>query len=310
MAKELMGNVGADPGGEEDEGFIQVPPEDTPGDEKGSGEENLIPLVVDGTEQRVTLEKAKELAQKGVAAEKRFQEAAQMRKEAERGVRVTELLKKVTEEHDLDSFRELCKESGLNEEQTEQAIAVGWQEEGEEVDTGPEPDDTKGVLAELKKSIEASQRRKLKYDDLDTDLKRAFEDMESGRISKIVQNSLDKHPKIGYYMRTLDDKGQKAIRDMIHDGIQGRLDEVGGDFGDGSQVLPQVLSKVSERLEALGSPERTTPPTGLGPSPGVGTSGSLPEKAPEHVSSSEAGFEQHILEMIVHNARKAESGKL
>lgn len=79
-------------------------------------DENLITIKVNGEEQQLTLEKVVELAQKGVGAEKRFEEAALLRKQADsflgenrEKLKAYELLQRVRS-GDPDAQRLLAKE--------------------------------------------------------------------------------------------------------------------------------------------------------------------------------------------------------
>jgi hypothetical protein len=101
---------------------------------------------------------------------------------------------------------------------------------------------------------------------------------------------------------------------MIADGIKGRLKDSNSDFGGGAtglkDAVAEVLPKVKEVIKHVGRPDRSTPQLGLGHSPG-GTGGDSvhPPKKPEHVSSTEPGFEKSITDLINYHQRNAEGTK-
>jgi hypothetical protein len=147
------------------------------------------------------------------------------------------------------------------------------------------------------------------FSDLSDDLQTVIGDAEQIRVDKIIQNTLDSDEVLAYYMTVYDTKGQKAIRDMIDEKVRGRLDASDGKFGDGTRILREVVPEVRERLEALGTPNRSTPQMGLGPAPGSQSGADLhPRKQPDHVPSTEAGFEEHIADTLAHNLFKAQQG--
>jgi hypothetical protein len=95
---------------------------------------------------------------------------------------------------------------------------------------------------------------------------------------------------------------------MIDEKVRGRLDASDGKFGDGAQILREVIPEVRGTLEALGTSSRSTPPMGLGPAPGSHEASIYPTKPPDHVSSTDAGFDEHITETLQHNVFKANQG--
>ena len=162
--------------------------------------------------------------------------------------------------------------------------------------------------AELIKTKALLTGRRTGFPDLDETLQTVVVDVEQRRVDKIIQNALDSDEVLAYYMKSYDDKGQQAIRDMIDEKVRGRLDASDGSFGDGTRILQEIVPEVKKTLEAIGTPNRLTPQMGFGPSPGGQGANIYPTKQPDHVSSTEAGFEEHIAETLQHNLFKATQG--
>jgi hypothetical protein len=261
-------------------------------------------------------------AQKGLAADSTFQAAAEKSKEAAKALQFQEDMQLVAESGDSDAFRRAGAALGIPGDKVEDSIRLIDEQYGEEeVNTGDEnqafnQDDARrgsgrsadqwaNELAQIKASIENKQ---VGFEDISPDLQTALVHVEQERISKIVQKSLDTDEVLRYYMMNYEEKGQEAIRSMIDDKIRGRLDAADGQFGDGKQIMQEIIPEVRTLLQAIGTPERSTPQLGLGPAPGSQGSAIYPTKPPDHVSSTEPGFEEHIVEALAHNIHKASTG--
>ncbi len=101
-------------------------------------------------------------------------------------------------------------------------------------------------------------------------------------------------------------EGKKAIRRFVDEKIGGRLDQYGGDFGDGTRILAEVLPEVREHLQALGTPGKRTN-AGLGHAPGGGDTEIYPKQKPDHVPSTDGDrFDQNVLETIAYHQAQGE----
>ena len=309
-------------------------------------EQQLTELVVDGQTQAVNHAKLKELAQKGVSADARYQEAAAKSREADEAIKFKADFDLLAETGDVSAFRRAGAAAGLTGEEVEEAARLVYEQMGEgNLQQGqPSPDNdnfdenslyaapqgTRGgnvepsagggpvtlaqQIAILTATVAKMQGhmtgKKTGFGDLSDDLQTVVGDAEQIRVNKIIQNVLDSDDVLAYHMSSYDSKGQQAIREMIGEKIEGRLDAHNGKFGDGTRILNEVIPEVKKTLEALGTPNRSTPQMGLGPAPG-GQSGAdiYPRRQPDHVPSTEAGFEEHIAETLRHNEFKANQGK-
>ena len=284
-------------------------------------------IIVDGQKQVVTHDQLVTLAQKGVASDNRFQEASSKSKEADAAINFKADMDLLAETGDISAFRRAGAAMGLSGDEVEEAARVvyesneepspgseGFDENSLYTNNGPPPGQATGVgqqIAALTAMVQKLQGqasgKQTGFGDLSEDLQTVIGDAEQIRVDKIIQNVLDSDDVLSYYMGSYDKKGQSAIRSMIDDKVRGRLDASDGKFGDGTRIMREIVPEVREHLEALGTPNRSTPQMGLGPAPG-GQSGAdiYPRKQPDHIPSTEAGFEEHIGETLAHNLFKAQ----
>lgn len=260
-------------------------------------DDQVVTLKVDKEVKEMTLGQLKAQVQKGLSADKRFQEASDLRKEAEEALIIRSDVATMLQggEDAVGAFERVASKMGISKEEIEEVkgtLTVGEQTPG----AGAKP---AGQEEEVPVGIQ----------DLAPELQRAFLDAEQGRVEKIIQKSLDKDEDMCYYMKRYDADGQKAVRAMVDREITRRLAQSDGDFGDGARILSQVLPDVKDILKKVGSPERETPPRGgLGPAPGGG-SGVHPAEAPKHVASTDPGFEQNITDLMHHRFEQGENAK-
>ena len=290
----------------------------------------LVRLVTDGREEFITQDELVRRAQKGGSADSKFQAAAAQSKEADDAIRLKADLELLAETGDVSAFRRAGAAMGLSGDEVEEAARIVY-EQMDENTTSPgqdnfdentlyEPKTPQGgqqmniasrmamLEAELMKTKAMLATGKTGYGDLDESLQTVVVDVEQRRVERIIQNALDSDEVLAYYMKGYDAKGQQAIRDMIDEKVRGRLDASDGSFGDGTRILREVVPEVKKTLEAIGTPTRLTPQMGFGPSPGGQEANIYPTKEPDHVSSTEAGFEEHIAQMLQHNIFKAGEG--
>lgn len=300
-------------------------------------EQQLTKIVVDGQEQTVNHTRLVELAQKGVSADARYQEAASKSREADDAIKFKADFELLGETGDVGAFRRACAGAGLSDIETEEAARLVYEQMGEgdppnQASPGDESFDENTLyqpqgesgktstpmtmsrqLAAITAAVTKLQGqvtgKQTGFGDLSEELQTFVQDGEQNRVNKIIQKVLDSDEALAYHMSSYDSKGQQAIRDMIDEKVRGRLDASDGKFGDGTRILNEVMPEVKRTLEALGTPNRSTPQMGLGPAPGgQGGADIYPTKQPDHVPSTEPGFEEHIGDTIAFNAFKGKQG--
>jgi hypothetical protein len=300
------------PGAEDDSSTIQIPGDQVHPDLAKSphpAQDQTYQVQVNGRQETWTLDKLIAEAQQGAAGREKFQEAAQIRKEASKALGVEEDLKSVFEDGDIDAFRRLGAHYGVPGDEVERIAKKTFGLEGDEDD-----EDVDVVERYYKEVTDNEQTRSrpdgpVDYSRLSPDVQRVLREAEQVRIDKIVQNALDNDEVIAYNMEAHDPAGREAIRAYVNEKIRGRLDEFGGDFGDGTRILANILPEVRDHLQALGTPGNRTH-TGLGQAPGGGDTEVHPKQLPDHVPSSEGdAYEQNILETMAYHHNKAQRGQ-
>jgi hypothetical protein len=298
-------------------------------------EQQLTEIIVDGEKQTVTHSKLVELAQKGVSSASRFQEASAKSKEADSAIALKADLEILAETGDISAFRRAGASMGLTGDEVEEAARIVYESMGESPNNPSSPGEDQfnddgaydgrasrgqegregsvsqriaALEAALSKTTAILENKRTNFGDLDESLQVVVTDVEQARVDKIIQKALDSDEIMSYYMKTHDTNGQRAIRDMIDEKVRGRLDASDGKFGNGIQILREVIPEVKSTLEALGTLNRSTPQMGLGPAPGGQGAEIYPTKQPDHVSSTDPGFDEHISETLAHNVFKAQQG--
>lgn len=310
MAVEGNQPTGQAGGSDEDVGTIQIPNEQVHPALANSPHPDMAQVhnvKVNGREEQWTTAQLIEKAQKGQAAEEKFQEAAQERKGNARATAIEEDLQIVIDggEDAADAFRRIGEAYKVPADHMEKLVAqsFGGNEESDE-----------DVVDQYSREIQGTRSRDgdkevVSYDRLSPDVQRALRKVEQGRMEEIVRKTLDKDENLSYNIGQHTPEGQRAIRQYVDEKIRGRLAAYGGDFGDGSRILAEVLPEVREHLQALGTPG-TRGSMGLGPSPGGGDTEVYPKQKPDHVSSTEGdAYEQNILETMAYHQARAEQGR-
>lgn len=266
-----------------------------PGMGTGSSPSKTYEAVVYGKKVELTEADLIREAQKGLAANQRFQEASRMLEEAKAAKSVHEDLHRVLEEGDINAFRRVAESMGLDRSQVEEAADIVWQQINGDTEEEEEEETPRG---------RQEAPRKLSFGDLDEETQEVLVGVAADRINKSIKGALDNDEIIGYYLKQAGDKQRDAIVKMANREVKGRLTASGGNLKNIPGILKEVIPIVKETIEAFGI-ERSTPQMGLGPAPAGGPD-VYPKQQPKYVSSRDSGFEQHILETLAFNLRNGE----
>jgi len=305
---DVQGNVGKVP--EEDAGLINIPVGSVPGalsDAPHPDQTKMYDVVVNGKQESWPLDKLIAEAQTSAAGRQKFEEAAEIRKDASKAIAIQEDMDAVFKEGDLDAFRRVGAAYGIPGDEVEKIAQNAF---GEEKDEDVVNEYFKeSAENEQKTATRSREGAPVDYSRLSPDIQRVLRESENIRINGIVQKALDKDEKIAYNMEQQSSEGRTAIRQYVDEKISGRLASFGGDFGDGTRILAEVIPEIRDHLQALGIPGNRTN-TGLGPAPGGGDTEVHPRSMPDHVASTEGDdFEQNILETMQFNQIQVERGK-
>jgi len=289
-----------------DDGVIQIRPDDVHpalANAPHPDQNRTYTVTVNGRQEQWTLDKVIAEAQTAAAGREKFQEAAEIRKEAAKALAMQEDMELVFKEGDIDAFRRIGAAMGLEGDEVEQIARNTFRDD--DVDEDDE-DAIEAYDRQVRGQKRTSGDEKVGYDRFTPDVQRLLREGEEARMGKIIDFALDNDEVIAYNMAALSPEGQKAIREYVNDKVHGRLPEHHGDFGDGTRILAEVLPEIREHLQALGIPQRRTP-TGLGASPGGGGTEVYPRQKPDHVSSLEGdSWEQNILETLSYHKGNSE----
>jgi len=280
-------------------GIVTTAPNPTPPIMQVQGDPQPQRYIVNGKEVTVTPDQYQTLIQKGLAADEKFREAAEIRKEAERAIATQEDLKQVILDGDVDAFRRMGANLGIPGTEIEAEIQRLFGDEDEE------DEDDESAPTPPKRQAQP-EKRKLELSDFPPDVQRLMLQAERQRIDGIVTKALDKSERVRYNMEQFDEKGRQALRDLVDEKIRGRLAATNGDFGDGTYILRDVIPEVERIIEAIASPTRKVAPLGVGPSPGGDGLDVYPTKLPDHVPSTDGSFEQNILETLAYHHANAQ----
>lgn len=300
----------ATPGSEDDGGVINIPAGDVhPALAKSPhpDQTRLHDVVIDGKAEQWTYEKIIKEAQTGAAGRQAFQDAAAMRKENSRSAAIEEDLKMVFEEGDEDAFRRVGAAYGIPQEEIDAAAQNAFSTDDEDGDV------VNQYFNEAEEAEKGESRSRttgpVSYGDMAPDVQRALRGVESTRMEKIINAALDNDEKIAYNMEAHTPEGRAAIRSLVDEKIRGRLANYGGDFGDGTRILQEVLPEIRGLLDAFGTPGQKTN-MGLGSAPGGDGTAGHPPKRPDHVPSTDGdAFEQNILDTMAYHHDKAQRGQ-
>lgn len=301
-----------------------------PGGEKkadeGSNEPVLHTITVDGKEEKLSVEKLIERAQKGTAAEKRMQDAAEaVQFQAD---------VKAAQNNDEAAFRRVAPKMGWSEEQVEATIkarkkaeiqeALGGEKHGgiqEEQGQGQDDDDGDDLMdidsvvktvAEKLMPIMAKQIQDSKFGvgQLEPKLQKALFTLVDKDLSTSLEYAVDKDDVLGKFITSGSDVQKKAIRTAVRDAAMRRATE-GRDLSQPDEVQ-HVLDSVKEQVAGMGA----TPANARVPYPGLGssTSGSgtlhpdsKPAKRPDKGFASPLEMDEYLSDKLAREMAKVDS---
>lgn len=238
-----------------------------------------VPVVVDGQEQEVSLEKLKEHYQKEASADAKFRKAAAMREEANQGIagaqrqkEALELLRKA-QGGDVEAVKALPQYEdvfGFTEEHAKMTLKLMDEktrrgESGESESAGPaEPPAFEDLPDRVQNAIVKIEQQEA--------------DAKNSQAKNFVLDQLDKEKDLGYI---LIGEGGKKRRNLLGDYALGVLraetQQRGGYSAEVLKVAMMRTKQYAEDLGLLGSEEAETVP---------GTIPGLP-RAPASLSHSD-----------------------
>jgi len=264
----------------------------TPVEPKTPKEESYE-LVVDGEKRAVTLDEMKQLAQKASGADKRFQEASDLKKEAEDGIRIKSLIDRLsnTDTPSEAEIKEIASMIGVDPNEFAQYLAA---------EEKPTPADKNTPAAASNKLSKEEIVEALGFDPAEA--KSILEFSHQRHIEatrqKIRENSdevVDKDEIFG--KMKIGDGGEDrlaVVKDMVAEDVLRKIQD-GGQFG--AELVAASVQKIRAHLTKFGMPNKLDVyPLTLGLGPG----GSLPsevqsENPIERISAAEDDSEDNFV---------------
>jgi len=252
-------------------------------------EEQKITVKVDGTDKEMTMDEAREALSKVGGADKKFQEAADIRKKAERGMKIDSLFAQLNEQETPD-----------NKLVMELAGVLG-------IDPAPFLPSGSTTPAEPSKKVTLEDLDPNLKNQLEYDAQRNIRDAEA-EIKGMVKKGVDKDEIIGRMNSVAKEAGNEdflaAAVDEVHKDV---LRKIRGGEPLGPDMVASSIQAARAQFKKYGIPEKVTKPKTL--IYGVGQPGGeplaiQPDEPIERVESSEAGYTENFAKRIFQDLAK------
>lgn len=274
-----------------------VTPPDPPKDQ-------TFDLTVDGAKRTVTIEEMKELAQKSAGADKRFQDASDMRKEAEDGLRLKGLVARMSD----GSY------SPTSAETSELASLIGvdpkefaeYLKSDEKVPAKSTSKPAEGITKEdLVKALgfDPAEAKAI----LDYSHQRHIEDARR-QIRELSDNAVDKDDVFGKMVVGENGKDRSAaIKDMVAEDVL-RAVQDGRPFG--AELVAASVQKTRAHLTKFGIQGNPSQhPLTLGLGPGGGLPAEVQSETPiKRISAAEDTDESNFVARTMQKVLKSMRG--
>jgi len=224
-----------------------------------NADETKYDLTVDGTVSQYTLAELQSMATKSAGADKRFEEAAAVRKAAGEAMSLRDSLSKAST--DDDAYRTVCRAMGVGDDEIEEALKTG-------VGRVPEDDDDDDDDDAPQPAVLTQEQT----DDIAAG-KTAAMNAEREKIERTIRETLDKDKVLGDNVIKGED-ARKALFDLVWSQVFMATATKGRYTPD---LLTDAISTVRAQVEGLGATPTKKPKTdpvaelakmgiGLGPS--------------------------------------------
>jgi len=263
-------------------------------DTKESSKDQTFELTVDGEKRTVTLDEMKNLAQKASGADKKFQDASELRKQAEDGLRMKDLIGRLSDtEHDPTEWevKELAGMIGVDPNEFAQYLKEG------DTDGKTKKTDTTDTTGKIDKQslVEA-----LGFDPAEAKAildysKQRHIDSARQQIKETSDNAVDKDEIFGKMVIGENGKDRLAvIKDLVAEDVLRRIQD-GVPFG--AELVAASVQKIRAHLTKFGIPNKPDIfPLTLGLGPGGGLPSEIQSEKPiERISAAEEGAEDNFV---------------
>lgn len=261
----------------------------------GLADDDLVPVTIDGVEKTMTVAELRDAASKSMGAEKKFDEAARLRKDAESDRRAVELLKKAAAGQQLSSAEQSELSGYVGVDSLDQLLAG-------------RTDDR-----DRKDAAKADQKKTIGMDDLDPDLKELLQNVaghtqseQNASLRQMVETDikkeLDSDKGFAKMVENLDEDRRKVVSEALFDIVNDKVKTViltqeryGPDvIKDCIQTARSLVQKVGIQTgEKAGQPKDSgndyyrSVVAGLGPTLGINDTDMSSNKPIERSSSTD-----------------------
>lgn len=285
-------------------------------------------VIVDGVETEISEEELIKGYQKGASADAKFQDAANIKKEAEGAMAVQEAMKTLKTDpgnevafttvaraqgweeaqitHSLQEFRQTQMRAAIQAEMGQAGTPDPEDEGDEEGDATPGPLDVKAVAMEVAKMIGPAMQQgiqknlKINADNLEPRLHTAVMNVIGKNLTGTLQSAVDNDEYLGRFDKWGSSDQKEELSRAVTEEAQRRAAR--GEDPHSAKVREEVLQTVSDRMQKYGvRPERSPVP-----SPGLGKSGSTfsaihPDKPIERSKDGNADprFDENLTNRIM-----------
>lgn len=226
------------------------------------------------------------LAQKGAAADGKFQDAARMRAEAEDATRVVQGLQLLNQKWDDDVFRQVAKGLHMSEDEIEATL------ESVRTPANPSPNGNPGNIG--RGQAPAPANSPVGFNQLDDELKTALAEVTQTVLwERDIQNSLVKDEVLGYNIKEKGSAAADKLSGLAKGIIRRRLLENPQAGSNRTQLINETVAELRTLVKDVGTLTNPIPPSGLGPAPMSGRTEIYPTqkpKRPEAISGDHADF--------------------
>uniref|UniRef100_A0A6M3IH73 Uncharacterized protein n=1 Tax=viral metagenome TaxID=1070528 RepID=A0A6M3IH73_9ZZZZ len=264
--------------------------------------DEVYELTVDGEKRSVTLKEALALAQKSAGADKRFQEAAELKKTADQGLRIQSLLESVKENPTDSDVRELAVLLGEDPDVFQQWMNESGDEYGKSGSTSKKTsggkiskDDLAIGLKEL--GLDPIQVKSI----VNFSHQRHIEDARK-EIRKISDEAIDKDEFFGKIGIGENGKDRLAIvKDIVNEDVLRKIQD-GLPFG--ADMIAASIQKTRAIVSKFGIPNKSVQyPVVMGLGPGQGLPAEVQSEEPiKRVSAAEDGDEKNVVARYMQKA--------
>ena len=244
-------------------------------------------IKVDGKEETLTTEQLIERAQKGTAAEKRMQEADQIKKEAAGNAAVVDAMRRLEQEQwNETDFRLIASAAGMPIDRQNEVVADYHAAAQRAQNAGNQQPPTT-----------QHKETPVGYQNLDPTMQRVQSEVYWDLVDRKTQDVIANDEVLS---KLTGDKAEK-VQALVREKVRTR--------SGNSTVRPEVITRSVEEVRGLvndlGTNQDGSLPPGVGKAPSVDRKIGNTEP-PKRVSMGDAGWDENFVERLQHAARELE----